>query len=126
MVFSLLLVNYDDFHIELGILIIIFALVSLVSVGGGNGVGFLLAVVGGAFAIAFGPEQQYVPRSRAPVAPAPESPISPSSVPLNLPGAGGSLSSEAEQHSVAYRGCTKCGRATLPSHTFCPNCGARF
>jgi len=58
---SIVLVANPANHTACGAAIISLAILSLVSLGGGNGVGFLLAVLGGTCGIVFGPD---TPESR--------------------------------------------------------------
>jgi hypothetical protein len=56
-VLSVVVVGTPVEHGRVGALIIFFAFLSLVSVGGGNGIGFLLSVLGGTCSIVFGPDR---------------------------------------------------------------------
>jgi len=46
---------YPDYHASLGAWLLLLGLFSLVSLGGGNGVGFLLVVLGGTACMVYGP-----------------------------------------------------------------------
>ncbi len=113
-----------DWHALLGFLVVLFSVLSLVSLGGGGGVGLLLGVIGGTCSIVFGPEDEsYAPRtgpgSSAPYEAPRESP------PVAF-GAAGDLSRGASPQapSVArYRGCAQCGSVAPGDAGFCAQCG---
>jgi hypothetical protein len=101
-------------HELLGGLVILFALVSLVSVGGGNGVGFVLAVLGGTACIVFGPPEsdRFFPGGSVPDVPAPNGP----------PSDEGTARPRDSTHLVA---CPFCARMIPVEARTCPHC-SRF
>ena len=113
-----------DWHALLGFLVILFSVLSLASLGGGEGVGLLLGVIGGTCSIVFGPEDEpYAPRT----GPGSSSPYEvPRESPPEAFGAAGDLSRGASPQapSVAtYRGCAQCGSVAPGDAGFCPQCG---
>jgi Family of unknown function (DUF6114) len=109
MVFAVLLAVYPEAHVVLGSFVIVFSIFSLVSVGGGNGVGFLLAVLGGTFGIVFGPE----------ATPSTNYPARSSPVPF-----GANPTASVSDHPL--RGCVACGKSSPATLTVCPYCGSKF
>jgi len=107
--------SYPDSNLGLGVLIILFSIFSLVSVGGGSGVGFLLGVLGGTCCIVFGPEE--------PVRSPPTPPTPSASPPAPKPPA---PSPTADPLGRTQHACPRCGKISLIAFTVCPFCGHRF
>lgn len=120
MIVSALLASSPDFRVLLGVLIILFALISLVSLGGGDGVGFLLAVIGGACGIAFGDSEQLGPPYRAPPL---STAASDTAIPVKRPGV---ASIPPESQLALWKGCLQCGKVCPVDSPTCPNCGHTF
>lgn len=116
MVFSVVIAMFPDYHGGLGALIILFSIFSLVSVGGGNGIGFLLAVLGGTCCIVFGPggppRSPSTPQRSSAPSPAPEPPASPPMV--------------ADALGRTQHACAKCGKVSSIASPVCPSCGQKF
>jgi hypothetical protein len=104
MIVAVLLADFPEYHTFLGGLMIVLSVISVVSLYGGNGIGLLLGVVGGACGIAFGPEEPYYP-----------------------PGGTHRLDSTAGPtvSGELHRGCSNCGKILSAESTVCPNCGAK-
>lgn len=100
-----------EYHIGLGVVIIFFSILSLISVGGGDSVGFLLGVLGGTAGIVYGPEASppYVPPVRA-------------TPPTRSEG----LPQPSNPPSSARHLCVKCGNVCSDVFTICPTCGNPF
>jgi hypothetical protein len=127
MILSVALAEYSDHCLALGGLLIACSLLSLVSFGGGNGVGFLLGVVGGACGIAFGSEE-WLPGPEHPLAPSLPAPPGSglgSSATTSATGAEAPSSPLASQVSL-YRGCANCGKICSTTLTVCPLCGEKL
>ncbi len=121
---SVLLWWADDWHLLLGLLVVVFSVLSLVSLGGGEGVGLLLGVIGGTCGIVFGPEDEpYGSRTD----PGPSSPYEPArDPPPETFGAVGPRSRGASPPvppGPKYRGCAHCGAVAPGDAGFCPRCG---
>jgi len=58
-VFGIVLLTNPDNHIALGVLIIVFSLISWVTSVGGFFIGFLLALIGGILALVWKPSYEY-------------------------------------------------------------------
>jgi len=116
MVFSAVAGSYLEYGVGFGILVIVFSLLSLLSVGGGNGVGFLLGVLGGTFCIAFADEgyPSYEPARATPSEIVP-TPVLPSSSPAT-----------AAAEGRLHRACLRCGKLSPITATVCPACGQKF
>jgi hypothetical protein len=116
MVFSAVIAFYPEYHGGLGALMILFSIFSLVSVGGGNGIGFLLAVLGGTCCIVFGPGEPprspSAPRRSSAPSPVPEPPLSPPPV--------------ADALGRTQKACANCGKVSNIAFTVCPSCGQKF
>jgi predicted RNA-binding Zn-ribbon protein involved in translation (DUF1610 family) len=116
MAFSVVAASSPDYHVGLGALIVLFAVFSLVSVGGGNSVGFLLAVLGGTCCIVFGPEE---PPPSPPVlraSPAPSATAETAVTPRPV----------ADASGRTHHACPNCGAISLVAFTSCPSCGQKF
>jgi len=122
---SITLAAAPDYHFSLGVLIIALSLLSLVSLGGGDGFGLLLGVLGGTCAIVFGPEgppakevrlrSEFLPRTQT-------NADVPGSEPVPFVPPAPRLSVTARPH----RGCPSCGKVIPAAFTTCPNCGAKI
>jgi hypothetical protein len=102
---SAALAVYSEYHGTLGVLIILFSVLSLVSLGGWIGPGLLLGVLGGTCGVVFGPEE--VPISPSKRLPTPEPPLT---VPV-------------DEFGRSHRACVACGRVSPISVKICPGCG---
>jgi len=126
-VLSLSLVAYPEYHVGIGALIIFLALISLVGIGLGEEIGFLLVVLGGATAIAFDPGD---PNGVAYHQHGPETILTADVSDRGaIPGLAtfeGIPPSKTTGAPTLYRGCVNCGKASPTSYESCPNCGGRF
>jgi hypothetical protein len=122
---SISLAAAPDYRISLGVLIIVLSLLSLVSLGGGNGVGLLLGVLGGTCALVFEPEGPTAEevRLRSEFLPGPptndEIPGS-KPAPLAPPPA-----PRTRMAGLTHRACPGCTKVIPWAFTTCPNCGAQ-
>jgi hypothetical protein len=116
MVLSGLSVSYPEHSAGLGVLMILFSIFSLVSVGGGNGVGLLLGVLGGTCCIVFAPDEARwsPPRQQSSTTPSSASDLTtPSSPPVDAFGR-------------THQACPRCGTVSPITSTACPSCGQIF
>ncbi len=108
--FSIGLLMAPDYHTVLGGLMILASVTSLVSVGGGAGVGLILGVLGGTCAIVFGPEDPSYSEPRPPVRDsAGNMPFSPQEPP--------------KVDDPLLRACHSCEEEIPIEATVCPKCG---
>lgn len=121
-VFGVLLFMTPEHHVVYGVLILLFAVVSLIGLGGLI-IGFLLALIGGILGITFKPEPDvvvvnpyptYYPPgpAGAPQPPGYGQPTYPVTYPAGAPAA-----------PTAERYCPACGAPNSRSATFCAKCG---
>jgi hypothetical protein len=98
-------------HAELGIFLVLLSVASLVSVGGGGGIGLLLGVLGGTCGIAFGPEDS--------------EPYPPDATALGPAGSAASSAAPSADWTARYfRACPSCHRVAPISDSSCHYCGA--
>jgi Family of unknown function (DUF6114)/zinc-ribbon domain len=108
--FATLLYTRPEHRVVSGVMLIVFAILSLVSFGGGFGIGFIGTLLGGILAIAWQPGPQYL--GYQPVYPAPYPYSAPYAPPPVAPVA-----------PAVQRICLKCGRAVDLQAKFCSHCG---
>jgi hypothetical protein len=117
-VFATLAYLRPEHHVAAGIMLIVFSILSLVSFGGGLGIGFVLTLVAGILAIAWQSGPQYLGYQPVFPAPYPYSFPSPYSAPAPVPPTAPVAAAPAVQ-----RICLKCGRAVDLQANFCSHCG---
>jgi Family of unknown function (DUF6114)/zinc-ribbon domain len=100
--FSVLLFSHPQHHVSLGVLILVFSLLSVLS-DWGFVIGLVLGIVGGILAIVWTPNRWPTPWYPAPGGWSPYGPY-----PVAPP---------------AQRVCLKCGRMVAPDSKYCPQCG---
>jgi len=113
MAFALATASYSEYSTGFGVLIILFSLCSLVSVGGGNGVGFLLAVLGGTSCIVFAPEDPIWALSSSRASAGTSADALPPAPPP----------SSADAFGRTLRGCPRCGEINPIANDVCSGCG---
>lgn len=125
-VFGVLLYVSPQNHVVFGVLVLVFALVSLIGLGGLI-IGFILALIGGILGIAHKPEPDVVVVSPYPVYYQPP----PSAVPVQ-PGYGAAPPPQPYPYAApsvppapqpAERYCPSCGAGNARSSAFCAKCG---
>jgi len=104
---GILLYALPKYHVIWGVLGVIFALFSILSLGG-LFVGMILGIIGGAMGITWKPAPPQIPTP--PVSPQPPSVI---------------REREVITKEVVMIPCDYCGSLMPQTSTFCPNCGAR-
>jgi len=124
-IISIALAAAPDLHVALGVAIISLSLLSLVSLGGGEGFGMLLGVLGGTCAIVLEPEGITTVEDRIRIEfgsgtqakgpiPAQEPPPSPP------------LAPRTKIEGRTHQGCPNCGKIIPMAFTTCPNCGSKI
>ena len=114
----------DDWHVLLGLLVIAFSVLSLVSLGGGEGAGLLLGVIGGTCGIVFGPEDEPYGSRRGPGPASPDEPVrEPPPEAFGFAGVRSRGAPPPVPPGPRYRGCAQCGAVAPGDAGFCPRCG---
>lgn len=99
-----------ELHTQLGLVIVTLSFLSLVSVGGGDGIGMILGVLGGTCGVVFGPRYPELP-------------------PVDLPEGNPSgshpmpLSPTPDARGRTFKACPSCRQVIPIQATKCPNCG---
>ena len=109
-------------HRLLGSLIILLALVSLVSVGGGGGIGLLLCVLGGTCGVVFGPSKLEPLETPAEILGTPAV-AAPTAGPTSVPRGS---TAPADEFGRTHKGCPGCSRILPLDTKKCPECGTSF
>lgn len=121
-----LLWAYPESHVALGGALIVLSLISLLSLEGGFGFGFLLGVLGGTCGVVFGPGQ---PGARAGYD-APEAGGWVAHEPVatfpSVPSRTGTPPPVMDANGRTHHACPQCGHVSPIAFTLCPQCGRPF
>ena len=126
MIVAVLLWSEPDSHVGLGAALIVLSLISLLSLEGGLGLGFLLGVLGGTCGIVFGPGYSTEAERRSPGR----------SRTLRMLGTGPASPTAFEEGAApgppansgarTHRACVRCGHLSPLGPSACPACGQPF
>ena len=126
MIVAVILWLLPERHLGLGAALIVLSILSLVSLEGGLGLGFLLGVLGGTCGIVFGPGP---PVERDPNAGVYyRTPLSDEDAleTRSVVREGGAVPPFVDAQGRTHRACPGCGRVSPIAFTICPQCGRSF